>query len=81
MASNEKEIINKFINVLWRWIKQWDAPAQTDGELWLAFQKSEQKMIDDFCEQYTVTEDLRLMFVKMANDYVEYCGRVSMKGE
>lgn len=77
MATNEKEIINKFLNVFWKWIKAWDAPAQSDSLAWEALDNSAHKVLQEFEKQYAVNESLHLMFVRMLNDYQEYCGKVN----
>jgi len=80
MASNDKIIINKFINNLWQWVKKWEVPAQADHETWGALIDSESKLLAEFEKQYKLTDNLRHMFIQWMNDYIEYLGKES-KGE
>ena len=79
MASNEKQIINKFINVLWKWIRETDTPELTDNEMWDCITGMPKKLVDDFEKEYRTTEPMHEMFVKMANDYVEYMAKMARR--
>lgn len=78
MTSNDKIIINKFINVFWKWIRDWEIPRQTDHEVWAAFINSANKLLKDFEAEYGVTEVLHMMFIQWINDYLEYAGKESV---
>lgn len=79
MATNEKVIINKFINVLWRWIRGNEIPAQTDAEGWNAFIHSGHRILDEFEAEHFISNELHWLFIKWVNDYLEYAGKESKK--
>ena len=75
MANNDKVIINKFINVFWKWIRNTETPAQSDNEGWSAFCDSASRAVKAFEGEYMVSESLHWLFIKWMNDYLEYAGK------
>lgn len=76
-----KVLINKFINVLWKWIRITDTPHQANDSAWEAFDDSAHKLVHDFETEYKVSPDLHQLFIRWVNDYRQYAGAMSEKLE
>lgn len=77
MASNEMVIINKFLNMMWQYIKKWDIPCQTDIGTWDARDDDRVKWMDKFFKDYSVTREMEVLFNAWVASYELYIRDVS----
>lgn len=81
VTNNDMISINKFMNVMWKWIRATQIPHQTDNEAWEAVDASAHKLVHDFEAEYKVSPDLHQLFIRWVNDYRQYAGAMSEKPE
>lgn len=70
---NDLKEINKFVNDLWKFIKQNEIPAQNDNEAWEYITEESEKLV----KNYKTSRPMDRLFVAWVVAYLQYMSDVS----